>query len=144
MFFAMVSLKSCASWVTTPTNRRRSSVAISFKSIPSTVTRPDVGSAKRARSALRVVFPLPVPPTTATVFPRGSSKLTWSTAGFFAVSYVKETSSNRTPSRNSRSGTGRSGSGISIRTSIREKTRDSAAIPPSIWTCSFESFFTGL
>ena len=80
MLFSTVSLKSSVSCITAPTSFLRSATATSRRSTPSIATRPFCGSKKRARSPLRVDLPEPVPPTTATILPRGMSNVARDTA----------------------------------------------------------------
>ena len=70
---------------------------MSRTSTPPTSTLPEFASQKRGMSEAHVDLPPPEGPTSASVLPAGISKLTWSTAGTSAPSYVKLTSSKHTP-----------------------------------------------
>ncbi len=75
---------------------RRSSSRRSRKSTPPSVTRPCCGSQKRSSRLATVDLPAPDAPTSATVLPGGTSKLTRSIAGTPRPGYVNDTASNRT------------------------------------------------
>ena len=75
---------------------RRSSSRRSRRSTPPSVTRPCCGSQKRSSRLATVDLPAPDAPTSATVLPGGTSKLTRSIAGTLRPGYVKDVASKRT------------------------------------------------
>ena len=85
MFSATVLVgRSLKSWNTTPTSRRRCGICErrSFPtSLPSTVTRPVVGSSSRMRSLMSVDLPAPEDPTRKAKSPWSIERSTsWSAA----------------------------------------------------------------
>ena len=78
--------KSRLAWKTKATRPMRSRGSIWRTSMPPTRTRPESTSQKRGTRLAAVVLPPPEGPTSATVAPAGTSKLTWSSAGASAPS----------------------------------------------------------
>ena len=76
MFARTVSLKSTVSWLTMPVSARSDERRISRASVPSTSTRPRVGSMNRGMRSTSVLFPAPLAPTSATISPRRAVRLT--------------------------------------------------------------------
>jgi ATP-binding cassette subfamily B protein/subfamily B ATP-binding cassette protein MsbA len=75
IFSNMLVFSRKTSWSTTPMFCRQLSNLISFRSTPSIITLPLVGSYKPKNKSAIVDFPPPEPPINAVVFPTFSSKL---------------------------------------------------------------------
>ena len=80
-FSARVWRKSLFVWKTKATWSMSSCGSMSRTSTPPTRTEPESASQKRGISCAQVDFPPPEGPTSASVAPAGTVKLTWSTAG---------------------------------------------------------------
>src|SRR6478672_1306266 len=88
--------KSVGSSKAVATSERRWARLMSRTSTPSMVTRPAVTSYRRGTSPVRIVFPEPVAPTSATVSPGATSRLTSrSTSSSGASGNAKSTCSRR-------------------------------------------------
>ena len=136
MFALIVVSNRKPSWGTIRTARRRSSGDASRRSTPPTRTRPAVGSASRASSFTKVVFPEPVSPTTATEAPAGSTtsipRSTWP-----PVRYENSTASARTSS--APSGTGRGSTGSTTSTGVSSTFRIFHHPARAVWVWSSTS-----
>ena len=76
MFSATESGSSSGSWGTTETRARTLASVASRRSHPSTRTLPSSGSNSRGISETSVLLPAPVGPTSASVSPARTSRLT--------------------------------------------------------------------
>ncbi len=81
----MVSWNRCASWVTTPIVSRNDCRVASRTSMPPTSTAPAVTSYTRGTSIAVVDLPAPDGPTSATICPGSTVKLTPRSTGSVTV-----------------------------------------------------------
>ena len=72
----MVPRNSAARWGATPMQPRNSRRRYCLTSVPKTFTHPSVASYRRGIRFTSVDLPLPVPPITPMVLPRGAAKET--------------------------------------------------------------------